>query len=116
MTRITPLRFTILQFSQSFFTDARTFIKLFVFYYDEALRQVVRRHLNIHHVSQRHPLEAQTPSARHMRQQPVPIYQFNPIKHVRQNLYDFAHSLDGVFSGHVNISGSDSVTNIECSK
>ena len=52
MTRMTPLRLMILQFSQSFFTDARTFIlNLFRFDNDPALRQIVRRHFQRYFVA-----------------------------------------------------------------
>jgi hypothetical protein len=49
---MTPLRFTILQFSQSFLTDARTFIlNLIRFDNDSPLRQIAGRHLQFHFVS-----------------------------------------------------------------
>ena len=46
----------------------------------------------------------------------VPISQFNPKHLVRQNFDYGTFNFDGTFSGHVRISGSDSVINTVCSK
>lgn len=51
-----------------------------------------------------------------MRQNPVPVWQFHPKQRVRQNFNYTAFNLDGIFAGHVNISGSAPVTSTVCSK
>lgn len=50
MTKMTPLRFTILQFAQIFLTDALTFInsQLSVSQDDSTFREIVRAHLERH--------------------------------------------------------------------
>jgi len=52
----------------------------------------------------------------HMRQQAMSVGQFHPKHRIRQNLNYCAFNFDGIFSGHVKISGSDSVTRTVCSK
>lgn len=53
MTKMTPLRFTILQFAQIFLTDALTFInsQLSVSQDDSPFREIVRAHLERHAIS-----------------------------------------------------------------
>src|SRR5262245_48282184 len=51
-----------------------------------------------------------------MGDKPVPIRQFHPKQIVRQNLHYGTFNADGVFSAHVNISGSFSVIRTVCSK
>jgi len=84
MTRMTPLRRTILQCSQSFFTDARTFIFFEIlslasfFRNDSALRKVKGRNFNLQLTAQADPGQQTRLPARSMGQQPMPILQFNP--------------------------------------
>ena len=61
ITRMTPLRRIILQFSQSFFTDARTFIFLNRLWLDNdaAFRQIVRRHFQFYPGPRSQPSKAQ---------------------------------------------------------
>lgn len=143
ITRMTPLRFIILQFSQSFLTDARTFI-FSIFYVptaaagvpessdsattasrqsnrlhvhnDTARRQVVRRQFQPNFLTQREAGSPRTRSAAHKTQQPVPIGQFDTIPAVRQNFHYDTFSFDDVRSRHVRISGSASVIRTVCSK
>src|SRR5438552_1384371 len=51
-----------------------------------------------------------------MRQDPMPVRQFHPEQVVFQNFHYRTFNFDGIFSRHVKISGSDSVTNTVCSK
>src|SRR5258708_39516316 len=51
-----------------------------------------------------------------MRQPPVPVGQLDPVQHTRQRFHYDTFNFDGIFSGHVKISGSDSVINTVCSK
>ncbi len=107
----------ILQFSQSFFTDALTFINsILLFHHDAAPRQIVGRHLNQHCFARRE-LEAALPQpTRQMRQDAVPVRQFHPEHPVRQRFHYGAFNFNGIFARHVKISGSDSVINTVCSK
>ncbi len=109
----------ILQFSQSFFTDARTFINyLFFLSFDNypARRQIARRQFQLNPVANRQLRKTQTSFAAHKRQKPVAIAQLHPIPVVRQNFHYGTFSFDGTFSGHVKICGSDSVIRTVCSK
>src|SRR5688500_20321912 len=51
-----------------------------------------------------------------MGHKPVPIRQLHPKQMVRQNFHYGTFNADGLFSGHVNISGSFSVISTVCSK
>src|SRR6185436_18299353 len=51
-----------------------------------------------------------------MRQNLMSVGQFHPIHRVRENFDYRTFKLDGIFMGHVRISGSDAVTNTVCSK
>jgi len=105
-----------LQFSQSFLTDALTFINSFNRRHNAALGQVVRRHFHFHSVPNGRALEGQTPLARNIGQQPVAIGQLDAKQSCGQNLHYPAFSFNGVFAGHVKISGSTAVINTVCSK
>ena len=109
----------ILQFSQSFLTDARTF--MFKFFCrslsdDASLRHVERRHLKSHPIA-RHKARSFFPvTSRRMRHQPLPIDQFRPEQSGPEDFYNHAFNGNGIFARHVRISGSDSVTKTVCSK
>jgi hypothetical protein len=51
-----------------------------------------------------------------MSEQAMPVGQFHPKPHFGQRFHYPALNLDGIFAGHVKISGSASVINTECSK
>ncbi len=112
MTRITPLRRMTLQFSQSRFTEARTFINLL--FHNAAFRKIERRHLHYHSVAGRQTVGGGFQFWRDVRQHAVPIGQFHPKQTVRQRFHYRAFNFDKV--GHVKISGSASVTRTVCSK
>ena len=114
---MTPLRFTILQCSHSFFTDALTFIlKSFCFNQNPPHGQIVGRQLQFHSVAGFQPgkillrlARPRTPSAGG--RLPVP----------RARCRSAAPSITRpstwkASSGHVKISGSPSVTRTVCSK
>ena len=117
MTRITPLRRTILQCSQSFLTDARTFIfKSFRFDnnapFDKSNGDI--SNLTSSPGASGAKLNLRLPGQK--RQQPMPVGQFHPKHPVRQHFNYHAFNFDGIFSGHVRISGSASVISTVCSK
>ena len=119
MTRITPLRLMILQFSQSFLTDARTF-----------MFQIFRRSLNHYpahgHVERRQFQSHFVPDGNCRRLRPLPagrvrheavaIDQFRPEQPFAEHFHYDAFKGDGVFAWHVRISGSAPVTSTVCSK
>src|ERR1051326_7357678 len=117
MTRMTPLRLMILQFSQSFLTDARTFIILnrFRFQNDAALGQITGCQFEPDFISGIRR-ETQARFAGHKPQKPMPIRKLHTIRLVRQNFNYNAFNFEGSLSRHVNISGSDSVMSTVCSK
>jgi hypothetical protein len=83
---MTPLRRTILQFSQSFLTDARTFIillKQFFFDEDAAFGQITGRQFQLHFVPDVDSGQIEPRLASDKTQQPVPIGKFHPIRFVR---------------------------------
>ena len=106
----------ILQFSQSFFTEALTFINLVFSHHDAAFRQIVRRQLNRHFVAQRQADKMRPHPARNVGQQPMPVRQFHPEQGVRQHFHYGAFNFNGIFARQVKISGSASVINTVCSK
>src|SRR6266540_1831802 len=81
-----------------------------------ALRQIVRRHFHRYFVAGRKadPLRAGLP--RRICQKPMPVREFHPKQDVLQNFHYGTFNFDGIFSRHVNISGSDAVINTVCSK
>src|ERR1041385_1687658 len=112
MTRMTPLRRITLQFSQSFFTDARTFIfnwiedwwtiglmdrqsarnpfiqppihpALLRFHYDPPFRQIVGRQLQFHPVPGPRR-ETRFRAARRVSPEGVAVRQLHPIDLLRQ--------------------------------
>src|SRR6266540_6076436 len=119
MTRMTPLRLTILQFSQSFFTDARTF--MFKFFcrslaHDAPLRHVEGRHLKSHFVARPKARSFVPVPPRRVRHQPMSVGQFRPEQSGPEHFDYDAFNGNGVFARHVRISGSDPVTRTVCSK
>src|SRR5712671_1447181 len=86
------------------------------FHNNAPFRQVVRRHFQIHFVPERIPRETHSRFARDIRQDPMAVGQFHPIRLVRQNFDYGTCNFDGTLSGHVKISGSDSVMSTVCSK
>src|SRR5271154_267200 len=114
MTRITPLRFTILQCSHSFFTDALTFILNVCFDQNPPDGQIVRRQLQFHFVAGFQPGKIFLRPSGDERRQPVAVFQFRAPGAVRQTLDYATFNLEGV--SHVKISGSFSVTKTVCSK
>ncbi len=115
MTRMTPLRRTILQCSQSFLTDARTFIFLFSIY-DAAPRHVVGRHFHFHPVTRTELEPAAADPAGPVGQDTVPIGHFHPAERVGQDFNHPAFRFKTVVSWHVRISGPCAVTSTVCSK
>ena len=95
---------------------ALSYLKYLRFHNDPPFRQVVGRHFQPNFVSGGQVGKAQPRFASHIRQQPVPISQFNSIHLVRQNFDYGTFNFDGTFSGHVKISDSPSVINTVCSK
>src|SRR5256885_4261929 len=103
---MTPLRRTILQCSQIFFTDARTFMTLLlssssrtslVAIDDAAARQVVRRHLDRDLVARQDLDEVHPHLARDVGQQPVAVLQLHAKRRVRERLDHGAFDLDALF-------------------
>ena len=113
---MTPLRRMILQFSQSFLTDARTFI-LFLFQDYSSLRKIEGRHFQFHSVARFQPSRFRPLPARDMPQQPMAIHELD-LKELRLPQHsDYpAFKADDIFSRHVKISGSPSVMSTVCSK
>lgn len=83
---------------------------------DAALRQVVRRHFQNHFLTRRQAGRIPPGLALEMRQYAMSIGQFDPVHPARQRFHYRAFNFDGTRSGHVKISGSDSVTSTVCSK
>ena len=79
-------------------------------------RQIVGRQFQPDFVSGRQASKTQPRFAGHKRQQPMSISQFYPIHLIWQKFNYDTFNLDGTFSGHVKISGSDSVISTVCSK
>jgi hypothetical protein len=76
MTKMTPLRFTILQFAQIFLTDALTFIDsqyLSVSQDDSSLREIVWAHLERHAITRQEADIMYAHTARNMSQNLVPV-------------------------------------------
>ena len=119
MTRITPLRLMILQFSQSFLTDARTFMfQIFrrSLNQNPARGHVERRQFQSHFIPVGHSRRLRPlPSAR-VRHKAMAIGQFRPEQPFAEHFYYCAFNDDGVFAWHVRISGSAPVTRTVCSK
>src|ERR1017187_8164849 len=114
MTRMTPLRFTILQCSHSFFTDALTFILNLCFNQNPPHGQIVGRQLQFHFVAGFQPGKIFPRLPGDERRQPVAVRQFRAPGAVRQTLDHATFNLEDV--SHVKISGSLSVTSTVCSK
>jgi len=106
MTRMTPLRRTTLQFSQSFLTDARTFISArFAFNYNSPPGEVVGRQAQCDPVSPdpRGGVWYRFPGVK--RQEFMAVREFRPIGFWGQSLDYEAFDFESTFSGHVKISG-----------
>src|SRR5215470_7331913 len=106
MTRMTPLRRTILQCSQIFFTDARTFmfglpswcdLRLLVAIHDPAAGKVVRRHLDRDLVARQDLDEVHPHLARDVGEQPVAVLELHAERRVRERLDHGALDLDAFF-------------------
>lgn len=93
MTRITPLRLMILQFSHSFLTDARTFINSILSQQNPPFGKIKGRHFDRYFVTDRQriacyvlrvgsfvPTQDATRNTRQMPEQAVAIRQFDPIE------------------------------------
>src|SRR5262249_25563996 len=115
---MTPLRLIILQFSQSFLTEARTFIFLNLsrFHQKPAGGQVVRRHFQPDLIATIKMDSVSPGFSRDKRHKAMTIYQFHLIRTIAQNLDDYAFNFEAMRSGHVRISGSASVMSTVCSK
>lgn len=126
-----PLRRTTLQCSQSFLTDALTFIKfglwcgsagaspyqgLTFFNNDTTFREVVRRHFDLNFVSQRQSNKIHSNFPGRMSEDAMAVGQFDTKNRVRQHFHYAAFNGNALLSWHVNISGSPSVTSTVCSK
>jgi hypothetical protein len=127
ITRITPLRLMILQFSQSFLTDARTFIFSILLgstvlpgatpgLYNSPGRHIERRQFQLHPIPDRQTRHVRPRVARRMSQHSMAVSQFGAEQSVPQLLYDPAFSVNGTFARHVSISGSPRLTRTVCSK
>lgn len=111
-----PFRFTILQCSQSFLTDARTFISNLVLTFYPPFRHVERRHFYRQPVTRSRFLHLLQQAPRRVGQNRMAVGQFQMKQPSGQSFGHDAFNFDGIFSGHVKISGSPSVTNTVCSK
>src|SRR5471032_928942 len=116
MTRMTPRRFTTLQCSHNFFTDALTFILNFCFNQNPPHAQIVRRQLQFHFVAGFQTGKILLRFSRDERRQAVSVFQFRAPGAVRQNLGHATVNFESFVSGHVKISGSPSVIRTVCSK
>src|SRR5437879_2997916 len=132
MTRTTPDRRTILQFSQRTLTDGRTFTTLLPTLFepicDPAAGQIVRRQLDLDPVTGKNADEVHAHLAAYVGEHPVAVLQLHAEHRVRQGLDHGALDLDRVLFGHaavlrpsgsvlrVRISGPSSVTATVCSK
>src|SRR5687767_498737 len=79
-------------------------------------RQIVRRHVHLHCVTQCDADKIQPHLTGDMRQQTMPICQLHPIYCVREDFNYPALNFNGILSRHVKISGSESVIKTVCSK
>src|SRR5882724_1643833 len=106
MTRTTPLRRTILQLRQIFFTEASTFMGnvLYVFSlraeHDASARQVVRRELHRDLVPGQDADVVHAHLARDMPQNDVSVFQLHAEGRVGEGFHDLPLHLDHVFFGH----------------
>src|SRR5262252_3926801 len=106
MTRTTPLRRTILQLRQIFFTEASTFIVAFLSIvslraeHDAPAREVVRRELDRDLVPGEDADVMHTHLARDMTQNDVSVLQLDAEGRVGERLHDLPLHLDHVFLGH----------------
>jgi len=117
MTRITPRRRTILQCSQSFFTDARTFILKFSSSRSKSAPATNHRASTaVSHVRRTQTGDGFVAPGPPQSQQTVTVGQLHAIRPVRQRLGHDTFNLEGICSGHVKISGSPSVIRTVCSK
>src|SRR6266403_1569665 len=126
ITRTTPDRRTILQFSQRTLTDGRTFTMLLPTLFepicDPAAGQVVGRQLDLDPVTGKDADEVHAHLAAHVGEHPVAVLQLHAEHRVRQGLDHGALNLDRILFGHaavlrpsgsvlrVRISGPSSVT------
>jgi hypothetical protein len=116
ITRITPLRRTILQFSQSFLTDVRTFISSLICVPDNpAFGHIEGRHFQHHPATHRWLGPGPPEPARQKRQHPVLVGELDPPSAVGAVCHDDTFNLESI-AVQVKISGSDSVIRIVCSK
>ncbi len=76
---MTPLRFTTLQCSHSFFTDALTFILNFCFHQYPPHGQIVRRQLQFHFVTGFQPGKILLRFSSDERRQPMAVGQFRAL-------------------------------------
>ncbi len=83
---------------------------------DAAVRQIEQRHFQHYLIAKRQLNRVQPRFALKMGQNPMSIGQLDPIHRVRQRFDYRAFNFDAICSGHVKISGSDSVTRTVCSK
>src|SRR6266545_8254294 len=103
ITRITPLRRTILQCSQIFFTDVRTFMGAapsLVPVDDPAAGQVVRRQLDRHLVPRQDLDEVHPHLARDVGQHLVAVLELHAEHRVGERLDHRALDLDALFLRH----------------
>src|SRR5437667_288698 len=120
MTRTTPDRRTILQFSQRTLTDGRTFTTLLPTLFepvcDPAAGQVVRRQLDLDPVTGKNTDEVHAHLAAHVGEHPVAVLQLHAEHRVRQGLDHGALDLDRVFFGHAVLRPSGSVPRVRLSR
>src|SRR5262245_66496857 len=105
MTRTTPLRRTILQLRQIFFTEASTFMVVLSFVslrpeYDAPARQVIRGELDRHLVAGQDADIVHAHLPRDMPQDDVSVFQLHAEGRVGESLHDLPLHLDHVFFGH----------------
>src|SRR6267143_966190 len=102
--------------AESFDRCANFHVSNVVLRLNTAFRQIVRRYFHNHFVPRRKARNFRTRFERHVRQKSMPIRQFHEKQSVFQHFHYRAFNLNGIFSRHVKISGSDPVINTVCSK
>lgn len=86
------------------------------FRYNTPHRQIAGRELQPDLLTECEATKFSSGFTAHISQETVPVRQLHTIPKVRQHFNYSALSFDGTFSGHVSISGSDSVIKTVCSK